>query len=105
MKFNRKVLRCNNGNVRNNDALMESFLLAPFYYKALKDLPIFANIVEGKYNVDTSKNVKIGNRKSVVLSEESYEKQIQYFRYSTGFRFHVNQKSLVSFTPKTLYKS
>ena len=52
---------------------LESNLLPPLYYEALKELHLSSNILEGKYNAAISKQVKISNRRRVILPELRYE--------------------------------
>ena len=58
-KFNKKVLKWICGNLDYKDALIKSNLLPPLYIKVLKDLLLFSNIFEGRYNVDFSKEFNI----------------------------------------------
>ena len=101
--FNKKVLQCICGNLDFKDALVQSNLLPPLYFKVLKDLSLFSNILEGRYNVDFSKEFKItnsGRRRRVVLQNTRYEIQRQNVWYRTGFRINVVQRSLDFFNPR-----
>ena len=92
------------GNVDYKDALVQSNLLPPLYFKELKHLLLFSNILEGRYDVDFWKEFKITNsgRRSVVLPDTRYEIQRQNFWYKTGFRINVVQRSLDFFNPEKL---
>ena len=106
-KFNKKVLKWICGNLDYKDALVHSNLLPPLYFKVLKDLLLFSNILEGRYNVDFSKEFKVtnsGRRRRVVLPDVRYEIQRQNFWYRTGFRINVVQRSLDFFNPENLKK-
>ena len=102
-KFNKKVLKLICGNLDYKDALVKSNLLPPLYIKVLKDLLLFSNILEGRYNVDFSKEFNItnsGRRRRVVLPDTIYEIQRQNFWYRTGFRISVVQRALDFFNPE-----
>ena len=104
-KFNKKVLKRICGNLDYKDALAKSNLLPPLYFKVLKDLLLFSNILEGRYNVDFSKEFNITNsarRSRVVLPDTRYELQRHNFWYKTGFRTHVVQRDPDSSNPKNL---
>ena len=106
-KFNKKVLKWICGNLDYKDALVQSNLLPPLYFKVLKDLLLFSNILEGRYDVDFSKEFKItssGRRRRVVLPDTRYSIQRQNFWYRTRFRINVVQKSLDFFNPENLKK-
>ena len=51
-KFNKKVLKWICGNLDYKDALVQSNLLPPHYFKVLKNLLLFSNILDGRYDVD-----------------------------------------------------
>ena len=105
--INKKVLKWNCGNLNYKDALVQSNLLSPLYFKVLKDLFIFSNLLEGRYNVDFSKEFKItnsGRRRRVVLPYTRYGIQRQNFWHRTGFRINVVQRSLDFFNPENLKK-
>ena len=59
--FKKKMFRLIDGSVRYKDALLESNLRTPLFEKVLIFLCLFSNVVEGKYNVNFSKQVKISN--------------------------------------------
>ena len=104
-KFNKKVLKWICGNFDYKDALIKSNLLPPLYIKVLKDLLLFSNILEGRYNVDFSKEFNItnsGRRRRVVLPDTRFEIQRQNFWYRTGFRINVVQRALDFFNPENL---
>ena len=104
-KFNKKVLKWICGNLDYKDALIKSNLLPPLYIKVLKDLLLFSNILEGRYNVDFSKEFNItnsGRRRRVVLPDTRFEIQRQNFWYRTGFRINVVQRALDFFNPENL---
>ena len=52
----------------------------PLYFKVLKDLLLFSNILEGRYNADFSKEFKISNsgRRRVVLPDTKYEIEAEF---------------------------
>ena len=69
------------GNLDYKDALVQSNFLPPLYYKVLKDLLLFSNILEGRYNVDFSKEFKItnsGRKRRVVLPDTRYEIEAEF---------------------------
>ena len=106
-KFNKKVPKWIRGNLDYKEALVQSNLLPPLYFKVLKNLLLFSNILEGRYDVDFSKEFKITNsdrRRRVVLPDTRYEIQRQNFWYRTGFRINVVQRSLDFFNPENLKK-
>ena len=105
-KFNRKVLKCICGNLDYKDALVQSNLLPPLYFKVLEDLLLFSNILEGRHDVDFSKGFKITNsgRRRDVLPDTRYEIQRQNFWYRIGFRINVVQRSLDFFNLENLRK-
>ena len=86
------------------DALVQSNLLPPLYFKVLTDLLLFSNILDGRNDVDFSKEFKINNsgRRRVVLPDTRYKIQRQNFWYRTGFRKNVVQRSLDFFNPENL---
>ena len=106
-KFNKKVLKCIDENLDCKDALVQSNLLKPLYFKVLKDLLLFSKILEGRHDVGFSKQFKItnsGRRRRVVLPDTRYEIQRPNFWYRTGFRINVVQRSLDFFNPENLKK-
>ena len=105
--FNKKVVKWICGNLDYKVALVQSNLLPPLYFKVLKDLLLFSNILEGRYNVDFSKEFQItnsGRRRRLVLPDTRFEKQRQNFWYRTGFRTNFVQRSLDFFNPENLKK-
>ena len=83
-KFNKKILKWICWNLDYKDTLVKSNLLPPLYIKVLKDLLLFSNILDGRYNVDLSKEFNItnsGKGRSVVLPDTRYEIQRQNFWY------------------------
>ena len=105
-KFNKKVLKWICVNLDYKEALVQSNLLPPLYFKVLKNLLLFSNIFEGRHDVDFPNENKITNsgRRSVVLPDTTYEIQRQNFWYRTGFRTNVVQRSLDFFSPENLKK-
>ena len=102
-KFNKKVPKWICGNLDHKDALVQSNLSPPLYFKVLKDLLLFSSILEGRYDVDFSKELRItnsGRRRRVVLSDTRYKTQRQNIWYRTEFRTNVVQKSLDFFNPE-----
>ena len=100
-KFNKKVLKWICGNLDYKDALVKLNLSPPLYIKVLKDLLLFSNILERRYNLDVSKEFNItnsGRRTRVVLPDTRYETQRQNFCYRTGFRINVVQMLLIFLT-------
>ena len=93
-KFNKKFLKWICGNWDYKDALVQSNLLPPLYFKVLIDLLLSSNILEGRHYVDFSKEFKItnsGRRRRVVLLDTRHEIQRQNFWYRTGFRINAVQ--------------
>ena len=81
-KFNKNVVKWICGNLDYKDALVKSNLLPPLYIKVPKDLLLFSNNLEGRYNVDFSKEFNItisGRRRRVLLPDTEYEIQRQNF--------------------------
>ena len=106
-KFNKKFLNWICGNLDYKDALVQSNLLPPLYFKMFKDLLFFSNILEGRYDVDISAEFKItksGRRRRVVLPDTRYEIQRQNFWYRTGLRINVVPRSLDFFNLENLKK-
>ena len=60
-KFNKKVLKWICGNLYFKDAFVQSNLLPPLYFKVLKDLSLFSNILERRHDIEFSKEFKITN--------------------------------------------
>ena len=104
-KFKKKVLKWICGNLDYKDALGKSNLLPPLYIKVLKDLLLFSNILEARYNADFLKEFNItnsGRRRRVVLPDTRYEIQRQNFWNRTGFRINVVLRALDFFNPENL---
>ena len=104
-KFNKKGLKWICGNLLYKDALIQSNFLPPLYFKALKDLFLFSNILEGKHGVDFSKEFKEtngGRRRRAVLLDTRYDIQRQNIWYRTGFRTNVVQISPNFSNPENL---
>ena len=78
-----------------NEAIVQSNILPPLYFKVLKNCLLFSSIVSGKYDVDLRKYYVIlwaGRRFSVMLPEIRYEAQRFNFCYRTGYRLNILQK-------------
>ena len=75
-------------------------------FKVLKDLLLFSTNLEGRHDLEFSKEFKITNsgRRHVVLPDTRYEIQRQNFWYRTGFRMNAVQRSLDFFNPENLKK-
>ena len=53
-RFNKKVMKWMTNRNCYKEAIVQSNMLPPLYFKVLKDLLLFSSIVSGKYDVDLS---------------------------------------------------
>ena len=93
-RFNKKVMKWMTNRNCYKEAIVQSNILPPLYFKVLKDL-LFSSIVSGKYDVDLRNYYVIhwaGRRSRVILPEIRYEAQRNNFWYRTGFRVNIFQR-------------
>ena len=96
-RFNKKVMKWMTNRNCYKEAIVQSNILPPLYFKVLKDLLLISSIVSGKYDVDLRNYYVIqwaGRRSRVILPEIRYEAQRLNFWYRTGFRVNIIQGKL-----------
>ena len=104
-RFNKRVLKwiCGNDNYKNS--ILQTNILPPMYFKVLKDLLMYHNILNNHYDVNFAEYQRTtgdGRRRRAVLPEIQYETQRQNFWYRTGFRINVLQRVINFFETSQL---
>ena len=96
-RFNKRVIKWMTNRNCYKEAIVQSNILPPLYFKVLKDLLLFSSIVSGQYDVDFRNYYVIqwaGRRSRVILPEIRYEAQRLNFWYRTGFRVNILQRKI-----------
>ena len=96
-RFNKKVMKWMTNRNCYKEAIVQSNILPPLYFKVLKELLLFSSIVSGKYYVDLRNYYVIqlaGRSSRVILPEIRYEAQRLKFWYRTGFRVNILQRKI-----------
>ena len=97
--FNKKVMKWMTNRNCYKEAIVQSNILPPLYFKVLKDL-LFSSIVSGKYDFDLRNYYVIqwaGRRSKVILPEIRFEAQRLNFWYRIEFRVNILQRKIKFF--------